>query len=38
MQLMAGVRRAGLKAKVAHVMEVLEWSYGEDADQAHRLG
>jgi glycolate oxidase iron-sulfur subunit len=27
MQLVAGVRRAGLKARVAHVVEVLDWSY-----------
>jgi glycolate oxidase iron-sulfur subunit len=29
MQLIAGVRRAGLKARVAHVVEVLDWAYGD---------
>jgi len=30
LQLLYGVRRAGLRARVAHLVEVLEWAYGED--------
>ena len=29
MQLIAGVRKAGLEAKVLHVVEVLDWSYAK---------
>jgi glycolate oxidase iron-sulfur subunit len=27
MQIIAGARKAGLKARVAHVVEVLDWAY-----------
>ena len=33
MQLIAGVRRAGLKARVRHVVEVLEMSYQNQEGQ-----
>jgi hypothetical protein len=29
MQLISGVRKAGLDAKVMHVVEVLDWSYAK---------
>lgn len=35
LQLLYGVRRAGLQAQVAHLVEVLDWAYGEDRRQTY---
>jgi glycolate oxidase iron-sulfur subunit len=32
MQLIAGVRNAGLTARVAHIAQVLDWSYGNQSE------